>query len=316
MNFSYDPNAQYLFKRAYSLALGAPNGVGTPTSTPINALQYGTIDNPNPFQALRIAFDIEKISAGSSSKAKIQIYNLSQQSRQNIKKGYIVQLIAGYNSVYQLLFLGSVTNPTSARSGPEIITTLECGDAEAAIVFATLDKSYPSGTDLVSIINDVQRAMGVGVGSQTGIPLDVTYNNGFAVNGSCKSTLDKILPNQGLQWNVQNGLLNIYPIKSSSGIAAQVVSQATGMIGVPSNNNDFVQFTALLNPKLIPGTPIQLISENTSLNGFYNIRKSHFEGDSHDTKWQVTCECIPIPATVFIAGSVQASVAETGGLNS
>jgi hypothetical protein len=110
-----------------------------------------------------------------------------------------------------------------------------------------------------------------------------------------------------LEWNVTNGLLNIYPIKQTNGVEAQLISLETGMIGVPSTNNDILQFTSLLNPKLLPGTPISLVSENKSLNGFYKIRKSHFEGDSHDQKWQVTCECIPIQETVIISGNTQAS---------
>ena len=65
------------------------------------------------------------------------------------------------------------------------------------------------------------------------------------------------------------------------------------MIGVPSNNNDCTQFVSLLNPKLTPGSLVQLISENATLNGFYTLRRSHYEGDSHDSKWQVTCEGRP-----------------------
>ena len=41
----------------------------------------------------------------------------------------------------------------------------------------------------------------------------------------------------------------------------------------------------------MPGTKIQLVSENTALNGYYLIKTSKFEGDSHDSRWQVTCQC-------------------------
>jgi hypothetical protein len=310
-NFVYDPNAQYLFKRAYTVSLAPPGQAAS--------LQYGTAGlNPAP---LRVRFDIDKNMVGSSNKSKIELYNLSIQSRQSIKKGYMCQLQAGYSGLLETLFIGNVVIPKSVRKDGDIITELECGDGESAIVFARLDKSYGAGTTLAQILTDVAQAMGTATisnpvaingGIAVGIP-NVIYNKGFVAHGSCAETLTKLLKPQGVEWNVQNGNLNIIPINGNSGNTAIVVSSgvepsvdafgnptsvfnpqaATGLIGVPSQNDDFTQFTSLLNPKLVPGVLVKLISENTSLNGFYKIRRSHFEGDSHDNKWQVTCEAIP-----------------------
>lgn len=290
MSFPYNGSQQYLFGRAYALSLGAPKQTA--------AVQYGTIGtNPAP---LRIRFDIDKNMVGSSNKSKIEVYNLSQQSRQNIKKGYLVQLKAGYNGLVTGIFTGNVLplGLSSTRSGPDIITSFECGDGESAITFARLDKGYPAGTALAEILQDVATAMsvatsyqpvGVAAGIAIGIP-NVTYNKGFVAEGACRETLDKLLKPQNLEWTVQDGNLNIIPVGKTNGQTAVLVSKDTGMIGVPSDNGTFTQFTSLLNPRLVPGALVQLISENTALNKFYKIRRSHFEGDSHDSKWQVSCE--------------------------
>lgn len=301
--FIFNPQAQYLFKRAYAVSLGPPNQQ--------SALQYGTIGvSPAP---LRIKFEIEKTMFGASpNHSKIDIYNLSIQSRSSIKKGYLVQLQAGYNNLLGTIFTGNVFVAKTERDGSEIMTSLECLDGGSAIIMAVLDKSYGEGVKLSQILQDVATAMsvvtniqpvGVNSGIILGIP-NVIFNTGFVAHGPCKDTLDKLLTPMGLEWNVQNGNLNIIPKRNFDGNTAQIVSVDTGMIGVPSQNEGFVQFTSLLNPKLVPGALVQLVSENKNLNGYFKIRKSKFEGDSHDNKWQVSCEaCIMSNVTQTLPAS-------------
>jgi hypothetical protein len=298
--FIFNPSAQDLFNRAYAVNIGPPNQT--------TALQYGTLGvNPAP---LRVRFEIEKNQyGGSPNHSKIDLYNLSIASRQSIKSGYLVQLLAGYNNLIKTIFTGNVFTAKSTRDGPDIITTLECLDGGSAITYATLDKSYPAGVTTVQILTDCAQAMavttsyqpvGIGAGIALGIPNNV-YNSGFAATGPCKDTLDKILKPLNLEWSIQDGNLNIIPKTAFNGAAAQIISVDTGMIGVPSNNYNFTQFVSLLNPNIAPGSLVQLISENANLNAFYKVLRVKYEGDSHDSKWQISCECQQQPA-----GSVQA----------
>lgn len=295
--FIFNPNAQYLFKRSYGVSIGPPNQT--------NALQYGTIGaNPAP---LRVRFEIDKTMYGSSpNHSKIEIFNLSIQSRSSIKKGYLLSLQAGYNQLLGTIFTGNVFLTKTERNGAEIISNFECLDGGSAILLARLDKSYGEGVKIVDILQDVAKAMhltttfqpvGVNIGTILGLP-NLTYNKNFMAVGPCKDTLDKVLKPLGLEWTVDNGNLNIIPKKNFDGNTAIIVSTETGMIGVPSQNEYYTQFTSLLNPKLIPGALIQLISENKTVNGFYKIRRSKYEGDSHDNKWQVTCEATVMPNIV------------------
>jgi hypothetical protein len=295
--FVYIPGSQYLFKRGYAVSIGPPNQTA--------ALQYGTIGaKPAP---LRVRFEIEKTMFGASpNHSKIEIYNLSTLSRQNIKKGYLIQLQAGYNNLINTIFNGNVFLGKSERHGADIITSYECLDGGGSIVFARLDKSYPAGSTLVQVLQDAATAMsvssnlnsqGIGAGIAVGIP-NVVFNKGFVANGPCKNTLDKLLAPVGLEWTIDNNNLNVIPKQNYDGNSAVVVSAETGMIGVPSNNEFFTQFTSLINPKIYPGSLVQLVSENQALNGFYKVRKAKYEGDSHDNKWQVACECTPMPNVV------------------
>lgn len=299
--FVFSPQQQYLFGRCYALAVGAPY-----QTTAIQYANFQVTDasgKAQPPSPLRVTFDIEKNLVGSPNKSKIQLYNLSLQTRQLIKKGWVVRVQAGYKGLVETIFFGNIAvdGLKTERKQAEIILTMECLDGGSAITMATLDKSYGPGTTLAQVLKDVGQAMatptsynpqGIGAGVAVGIP-DIVYGNGLVVTGQCRDTLDKLLKDQGLRWTVENGNLNIIPLRAHNGQSAILVSKQTGMIGTPSQNQ-YTEFTSLLNPKLIPGALVKLESDNTSVNGFYKINKSHFEGDTHDNKWQVTCQCIQI----------------------
>lgn len=294
---------QKLFKRSYALAIGAPNQTA--------AIQYAnysvqgknnTVQPPSP---LRIKFDIQKNLIGSPANAKFELFNMSVNSRQGIKKGYIMLLQAGYQGLVQTLFTGNVVplGLKTERHGPDTITKIECGDGESAIVMTNLDQSYPPGTTLAQVLQDISDEMGVesninpdgtGVGIVLGIPND-TFGRGITISGPVNRTLDKLLKPRGLRWSVQNGNLTIIPATGYDGKSAIVVSALTGMIGTPSNNDQYMEFTSLLNPNIAPGALVQMISENTALNGFYKVMNAHYEGDTHDNNWHVKTQCIPMP---------------------
>lgn len=271
-----------LFGRVWSLALGSPaqNFDGT----------------THQYTSIRVKFDVDKNTFGSSNKAKFEIYNLTTQNRQAIKKGYLLRFQAGYSGLLRTLFIGAVipNGIKVRRDGPNIVTELECGDGEQAITFAVYDNSYPSGTTLVKILGDLATQMGIGVGSVIGIPA-ATYNNGYTVQGKISDTLSTICKSNGLKWYVLNGNLNITPIKGSNQAVAQQLSSKTGLISVPSTDGNFTRFTSLLNPIIVPDSLVNLSSSNTALNGIYRVNRAHYRGDTHDSMWQVECEALPFP---------------------
>lgn len=333
-NAPINTNQQYLFGRAYTLALGAPYQTAAIQYSNFSTPQInltGAAGNPSgvipsvktPVQQsaspLKIRFDIDRNSVGSANKSKIELFNLSVQSRQNIKKGWLAQLQAGYkapiNPINQnnssgfvgIIFQGNVMTSglVSLRSASEIISTIECGDGEASIALSLFNNSYKTPVTLSQILTDMAVQMklsGVNAGLSVGIPTVVYPNRTF--HGTIAESLTTLLKGQNLEWKIQNGSLNIIPISGYNQEQAQIVSVNTGMIGVPSKNAGILQFSSLLNFKLSPGSAIQMVSENTALNGYYRIRRSHYEGDTHGEKWQVTCECVDLPGVATILPAV------------
>jgi len=303
-SFQYNPAAKYLFKRCYAVALGAPNQT---SAVQYSNLPYTGADGRiQPASPLRVTFDIKKNLLGTPNKSKIEIYNLSPQTRQMIKKGWIMQVRAGYMGLLETIFIGNVmlNGIKSERKGPGIVTSIECGDGESAISQPVLNKTYPPGTTLAAVLSDLARQMsatgdqnpfGVNAGIAIGIPNE-TFGRGYSVQGKVSATLTKLLEPRGLRWSVQNGNLNIIPVLFSNGQTAITLSPQSGLIGVPSKNDNYVEMTSFLNPKLVPTALVNLESkQNAALNGIYKILNTHIEGDSHDQKWQCALQCTALP---------------------
>lgn len=293
------PSGIYLYNRSYSITVGTQLNSST-------AKQYAnfsrTIDGTVvPASPIKVTFDIEKTNIGSPNKAKFEIYNVSSQTRNSIAQGVAVQFQAGYKGLVQTVFVGNVhpKGVKSERKGADIVTSFECGDGESAITTSVLNKAYAPGTTLAQILTDIGTAMsvttsespdGVTAGVSLGIP-NVVYGKGISIHGACKDSLNKLLTPLNLSWSVQNFALTIIPKGSYNGASAIVVSKYTGLINTPSMDQ-FLHFDSLLNPSLVPNAIVKLESDNTALNGFYKINKAHYVGDTHDNKWQVSCECV------------------------
>lgn len=301
-------STQYLFDRQWSITLGIGGKIVDVTTTndkQVTTTTKGNVINQNTgYQyasaqnsGLRTVFDIDKTSQSSSNKAKIEIHNLSASSRQQFQKGTQLWLQAGYKGLMKTLYVGDA-NPNGVRSkreGADIVTSFECGNFEKNLVYSHFDKSYPAGVAFSQIVSELALAIGADIGVIIGMPM-ATSNMGFTATGSIKDSLDTLLKPQNMEWHIDNNTINIYPKGQHLGETAILVSNdpknPTGLIGVPSNGDGFVEFISLLNPDIAPGVAVQLVSE--TINGFFKIRRAHYEGDTHGEKWQVTCEGLKI----------------------
>ena len=283
-----------LFGRVYSLALQGQDGQGA---------VWGNESKTQ--SALRVTFEVERAITGGN-KAKVVIYNVGQSSRRGIIIGSAMRLRAGYAGLVGVLFTGVVSKVETERQGSDIATSIELKDGEPYSNMSVIDRSYAAGTHIATILNDVAQAMSVTLngeatsvqrGVAVGIP-DHVYAQGFVAHGPCKGVLDTLCRPRGLEWSVQNGALNIIPKTAYNGRTVQILSPSTGLLGVPSTNGKLVTFSALLNPRLVPGGLVQLDTANQALVGIYKVRTAKYQGDSHDAAWNVAIEAVPFDGIV------------------
>ena len=269
------------------------------------------------FSGLRVSFDIEKTSDSSSNKAKISAYNLSEKSRfylDKVKQAFVI-LEVGYgerDTIIQdkktgllktvsepardILFCGNITKSISQKQGPDWITIIESGDGDIAINETVVNKSYGPKTSFKTIVQDIINQMKdtgkVVSGAIKSIKEDIAQN-GMSITGPAVKVLDDLLEKQGLQMSIQNNEIQIIPKGGKTLASAILLTPSCVLIGVPikREGGTGIEFQALIQTtKLNPGQQVKIESWNSQINGFFNIVKSNYQGDTHDNPWYIKCE--------------------------
>lgn len=233
----------------------------------------------------RFAFNVVKTTSGTSNKSKVSAYNLSEDSRSFIEKSKeLMRFEAGYQDNLSLLFIGNIKKVVHTKSGPDIITTLECGDGEKQITESAIELSLGPGSKVSQVINAAKNALGVSVGVIKGLP-DTAFQNGFSFSGTVADLLDKMAKKGNLVWSVQNNALQIFPANEDTGEDAVLLNVGTGLIGVPNKTDEGFVCRSLLNPELIPGRLVQIESKLLTGGGTFRIEKAEHTGDTQEGDW-------------------------------
>lgn len=249
---------------------------------------------------IRIEFAIDKDSSSSPNSAEITIYNLTESHRNSVGKEFDkITLEAGYippsgSGNVGIIFKGAVRDVEHRREGPNILTIISCGDGTKALKRATISKSFPKGTPVKDVVDELSKQLekeGVSRGEWK-FPDDVKekkFKRPYAVCGSCSRELDTIGRGNGFYWSLQNETLEIVPGDGFIG-GVVLISPETGMIGTPAITDNGVRVSALLNPEIRPNRRIQLKSETLEMNGddgMYRVSSVSYSGNNMDGEFKI-----------------------------
>lgn len=269
---------QYLFNRSWRLDIGVIGGV--------SAISY---------TKLKTVFEIEKTNFSAANTFKIQVYNFSDFTRMAFLDVTLYQLAfsVGYAGLLFPLTIGDILTVRHERKGPDIVTTFEGGESIVKLTESVCNFGVPAGTDVTTVIAQLTSLMGLVLGPIIGLKPFI-YSRGATFTGSCKSNLDSILKTMGLTWSVQNLVVQIHPNGVPVGTQGSVVSTATGMVGAANlglgtGSDSICTFTSLINPLYQPGSLVTIKGRDVITPAV--IKTAKFEGDTHDSKWTVKCEC-------------------------
>jgi hypothetical protein len=262
----------------------------------------GLIINPGPvsIHEIKIEFSISKGISSSPNSAEIKLYNLAETTRNGMGKEFdAITLEAGYMPPGEtgnvgIIFKGAVRDVEHKREGTNIITTIACGDGDAAFRRATISKSYPSGTPVKDVIDDIAKQMeakGLSRG-EFKYPEALegkTFKRPYAACGSCVRELDTIGRGNGFYWSSQNETLELVPSDGFVGTVA-LITPETGMIGTPAITDNGVRVSALLNPEIRPNRRVQIKSQTLEMNaadGMYRVSECTYSGDNYTGEFKV-----------------------------
>lgn len=226
---------------------------------------------------LRIDASVSKSIRGIDNSANITIYNLSQETREALRRKNIsIKLYAGFEGEEkELVFAGGVLTALSFRQGTNIITKLSCRSGIGPAIRAVTSTTYTHGTSVKEIVKEL-------AANFPNITVDPTNINvegkigyaGWSYVGLTKDALNKLAYQYGFSWTIQDGkfvakqdrksLKGRLLLDKEHGLR-KVSPRLTG----PMEIQEGVDIQATYNPGANPGSLISYKSEyDTSMNQF------------------------------------------------
>ena len=260
---------------------------------------------------LRIVFNVTKTEGKEPNTAKIEVYNLSQESRNIIRMRtendtLFVILNAGYTDGdgEELVFTGNVKSISHQILRPEIVTIIEASDGANALFSTKLSISYGVGVSADTILLQILNAIPLSSNFQTLQYEDKSYAHGFAFVGLAKDALTKVTKFMNLNWSIQNNEIRLIPFDGDDRTKVVRLSSQTGLIGSPERltgstrnakglskeNKSGWKVSSLLQPKINPTGKIVIQSREIPKDSTFTVFSVTHVGDTHGNEWETTTE--------------------------
>ena len=313
-----------LFCREVHLTLGVPD-----ISTLLVDADFATADNNGlKVDGLDIDFSIEKsLKATEANKCELSVFNMTESHRQALggAKALTVRLEAGYQGATQLLYLGNVRSAFSERVGTgmaDFVTKISSEDTKARLTAVGKSQKLVPGQAAVQIplgprttveaaIQALAAALGKNANGKAVQAKVDTSNlgdvgsltiNGSAVLGDAWQRLTDICRSAGLEWSVQDGVVQLLNVgKALSTTDAVYISPDTGLVESPSvDSQGYVQAKTLLIKGIAPGALVKFIGPGDPsglapclfVQGGYRVDKCRYDGSTYKKEFYVEMTCV------------------------
>lgn len=181
---------------------------------------------------LTIYFSVPFDDGPEINLAEVQIYNLSDSTIAELKKGDKVVLDAGYKDDSGSILEGATQLIYTEWSGVDRITELTIADAHDNWMRKEIDKTYKENITALQILNDLIPHTGLKVGALK-LPLNMKYESGKTVEGIIGRTIVEIAKDCNAKVHVNKGKIFIRE-KSEGDKIAFVLDKRHGLIGSPT----------------------------------------------------------------------------------
>lgn len=182
-------------------------------------------------ETLDVEFDVPFDDDMEPNEAEIVVYNLSNNTIQNLNTKAAITIEAGYKGDTGVLFKGFITKVKTEYDGADKVTTIYAMDDIKDHTITSL--SFAAGTKASYILRRLL--------DMTGLPIAVyrwrrnhTYTDSQTVDGDLMENIKKYAEVCGISVYVSKGKIYARYLKSGDNINFEV-SPATGMIGSPSS---------------------------------------------------------------------------------
>lgn len=261
-------------------------------------------------EGVRISFEIEMTDNRTTNTAKIDVYNLAQETIGLLEqKDASCILKIGYDDEeLSTLFIGNIVEFEHDFTGSDVITKISCKDGYIPLTAKKLSLSFAADSTTKQIIDKIVAELNLTKGDYSEIPSYV-YKQGFSFIGSPGKALELVLSRIGYEWTIVNNVLVISKENESNNTTImQHLSPSTGLLDKPKRFKDrqirVIKTSATKKNKLLDGwkiksliipsiQPKSLISvESDELEGIFLVKAVKFSGDTHDNTWYAEIDAI------------------------
>ena len=266
--------------------------------------------NKYTLDGLNFSFVVRFVDSDAPPLATVKVMNLSENTRNGIKKNDPVILNAGYRGDVGCILVGKVAGLKHKQANVDWTTTITVQPCADEVLNKLINKTYTENISAMAIVKDLLNIFGVEVG-KCELSINKTYPRGRVCRGNLKQVLTEIVVsecksrfiirttgqvyitkaddgiNNGLTLSPTSGLLRSDEEKVAIPIETKSNSQKTGE---SRDDDDHVSRSCLLNYGVATAEVVKI--QSADLNGRFLVSKGkHTGGRTGD--WKTSMELKP-----------------------
>lgn len=238
---------------------------------------------------LDLEFDVEFDDDTEANESEIILYNLSDTTIQNIKKGEKVTLTAGYKEDTGIILSGFISHVKTVFDDLDKVTTVKVIDSVDRIERKIENLAYAKGSKASTILNDLLTKVGLPI-AKFSIKRDFVYKDGLTVDAGIMETIKKQAQVCGVSAYINKGQIYVQSISEGDDTNFSL-SVDTGLISLSEFEEEIsaeeykdavkgYEATMLLQHRISTGSILNIRSKN--VNGRYRVREGHHSYDGSD----------------------------------
>jgi hypothetical protein len=250
----------------------------------------------------KCTFEVLNDFGGYTSYCDLAIFNLSSDTANKVlKRGSLLSLRAGYADSIDTIFAGTIRNILRERQGPDTITRLICRGGKLPGEQGQVNVTLGENAKITDIIRACVAVTGYPVVMDDDQFSDIApYPYGYVLGGDPLMYLDNLAETHGFNYVIENERMIIVRRGKARQGDTHIISQFTGMEGIPEITEVGIDVTTRLNPKIKIGGKFIVESKLATFNfsnlyfvdipptagqGEYDIFRVSFSGDSWGDTW-------------------------------
>lgn len=188
--------------------------------------------------ALEIEFDVSFNDKKEPDMSTVTIYNLSDDTINDIKRDGYLYLNAGYREMKNKanILTGEIEDIETTWSGLDKVVKITVGDGAKKWRKAKLNKAYKEGTKASTILRDLANVLGYEIVEITP-KNDITYKLGKTIKGFASKNLSQIVDDTESKMFINKNRLVIREQKEGYQTGF-VLNESTGLVSIPTLNKD------------------------------------------------------------------------------